>query len=87
MRKVLILASLLLLAISSVTTAQSAPIALVDDFSDLFKLQTRIQAVVKKVRPAVVGIRISRSSGSGCFISAPTAQIGLIVQVLADCRI
>ncbi|MHC4841816.1 MAG: trypsin-like peptidase domain-containing protein, partial [Planctomycetota bacterium] len=71
MRKVLLPLSLLLLFVAhSVPTAQSAPTAPVDEFADLAKLQARIQAIAKKVRPAVVGVRMSRSSGSGCFISA-----------------
>ncbi|MDC1142398.1 PDZ domain-containing protein [Planctomycetota bacterium] len=61
---------LLLLALTSLTTAQSAPVAPVDTFADYVKLQARVQAIAKKVRPAVVGVRMSRSSGSGCFISA-----------------
>ncbi|MBX3458329.1 MAG: PDZ domain-containing protein [Planctomycetes bacterium] len=49
--------------------AQSAPDAPVAKFDDLAALQKRIQDVVKKVRPAVVALRMSGSSGSGCFIS------------------
>lgn len=49
--------------------AQSAPPQAVAKYDDLALLQKRIQEVVRKVRPSVVAIRMSNSSGSGCFIS------------------
>lgn len=62
----LLLAPLLL---SLQPQAQSAPDAPVGKFEDLAALQNRIQEVVRKVRPAVVAVRMAGSSGSGCFIS------------------
>ena len=59
----------LLIVVSSLTPAQSAPDAPVAKFDDYLKLEQRIQAIAEKVRPAVVGIRMAGSSGSGCFIS------------------
>lgn len=47
-------------------TASDVPISALED---LGKLEARIQSVVKRVRPAVVGIRMASSSGSGTFIS------------------
>jgi len=65
-----LLAPLLLLALfARVPNAQSAPGAPVKALADLVALQKRVQQTAEKVRPAVVGIRMSGSSGSGCFIS------------------
>jgi S1-C subfamily serine protease len=62
-------ALLLLLAIGAAShQTQSAPGQL-KRLEDYQQLEARIQGVVDQVRPAVVGIRMSRSSGSGCFIS------------------
>lgn len=64
------LALVLLLALgASSFQTQSAPEAPVDSLEDYTKLEARIQAIAERVRPAVVGIRMSSSSGSGCFIS------------------
>lgn len=63
-------APLLLLALLVRTPdAQSAPGQPVKAMADLVALQKRVQQTAEKVRPAVVGIRMSGSSGSGCFIS------------------
>lgn len=63
-------APLLLLALFARTpVAQSAPGVPVKALADLVALQKRVQQTAEKVRPAVVGIRMSGSSGSGCFIS------------------
>ena len=66
----LILALLLAVPASIVPAQSAAPKASVDSLDDLAVLQKRVQAVVKRVRGAVVGVRMGRSSGSGCFISA-----------------
>ncbi|MCB9894738.1 MAG: PDZ domain-containing protein [Planctomycetes bacterium] len=65
------LASVVLTAVGllSLTRAQSAPEQPVSKFDDYLQLERRIQTVAAKVRPAVVGVRMSNSSGSGCFIS------------------
>lgn len=64
------LLALLLLFVLGATSyqSQSAPekLASLDDYA---KLEKTIQTVAERVRPAVVGVRMSRSSGSGCFIS------------------
>lgn len=63
-------APLLLLALLARTPdAQSAPGQPAKAMSDLIALQKRVQQTAERVRPAVVGIRMSGSSGSGCFIS------------------
>lgn len=65
-----LVAPLLLLALLARTPdAQSAPGVPVKALADLVALQKRVQQTAEKVRPAVVGIRMSGSSGSGCFIS------------------
>jgi len=61
-------AALLLLVLTTLHS-QSAPDAPVASLDDYQKLEQRIQATAEKVRPAVVGVRMSNSSGSGCFIS------------------
>jgi S1-C subfamily serine protease len=63
------LALLLLIGASLRVPAQSAPDAPVATFDDYIQLERRIQATAEKVRPAVVGVRMGGSSGSGCFIS------------------
>ncbi|MCC6574343.1 MAG: PDZ domain-containing protein [Planctomycetes bacterium] len=69
----LALSTLLLvsLALASLNTpqAQSAPDIPVASLEDFAKLQAKIQEVAKKNRPAVVGLRMGGSSGSGSFIS------------------
>lgn len=66
---VLLSAALLLPCTIHAPLAQSAPPQAVAKHADLAALQKRIQEVVRKVRPSVVAIRMSNSSGSGCFIS------------------
>lgn len=63
-----LLALLGLLSLQS-PNAQSAPAQPTDKFEDYLTLERRIQATAERVRPAVVGVRMSSSSGSGCFIS------------------
>ncbi len=46
---------------------QDAGVASYDDFA---KLEKQVQELSTKLRPAVVGVRMSNSSGSGSFISA-----------------
>ena len=64
------LLALLLLFTLGATSYQTQPapekLASLDDYG---KLEQTIQAIAERVRPAVVGVRMSRSSGSGCFIS------------------
>ena len=62
-------ALLAVIGLLSLTSAQSAPDQPVSKFEDYLQLERRIQLVAEKVRPSVVGVRMSRSSGSGCFIS------------------
>lgn len=64
-----VIALLLLLAIGATSfESQSAP-AKLTSLEDYQKLEKTIQGVAEKVRPAVVGVRMGGSSGSGCFIS------------------
>lgn len=49
--------------------AQSAPGQPAKQFSDYLELQKRVQQISAKVRPCVVAVRMSNSSGSGCLIS------------------
>ncbi|MCB9932750.1 MAG: PDZ domain-containing protein [Planctomycetes bacterium] len=65
------LALLALLGMLSLHTpsAQSAPAQPTAKFDDYLQLERRIQVTAERVRPAVVGVRMSSSSGSGCFIS------------------
>lgn len=65
---VAILASLMFVVLAR-PSAQSAPQPEIKSASDFTTLQATIQTTATKVRPAVVGVRMSRSSGSGCFIS------------------
>jgi S1-C subfamily serine protease len=69
-RSLFAFALLLLCGAVSRTPAQSAPDVPLTKLDDYLKLEARIQATAEKVRPAVVGIRMASSSGSGCFISA-----------------
>lgn len=69
MKTRVILALLLLLTLGATSyKTQSAPEKLAG-LEDYAKLEKVIQTVAERVRPAVVGVRMSRSSGSGCFIS------------------
>ncbi|MCC6466497.1 MAG: PDZ domain-containing protein, partial [Planctomycetes bacterium] len=60
---------LLLALLAPLCVSQSAAPQPVKSFDDLAALQQRVRQISEKVRPAVVGIRMSSSSGSGCFIS------------------
>jgi S1-C subfamily serine protease len=80
-----------LAALQGYTGAQSAPPQPVAELADVQVLQTRVQQVVERARPAVVCLRMGRSSGSGTFISADgwIATAGHVsgVQVGATCRV
>ncbi|CAG0968992.1 partial Putative serine protease HhoB, partial [Gammaproteobacteria bacterium] len=64
-------ALLLLLALCAFSMqAPQAQDAGVATFEDYAKLEKQVQELSTKLRPAVVGVRMSNSSGSGSFISA-----------------
>lgn len=63
----------------------------VSTFEDFAKLEKTVQDLATKLRPAVVGVRMSNSSGSGSFISADgwIATCAHVCEVKPDvkCRI
>lgn len=66
------LAPILLLFVALCALSLRAPLAQdanVSTFEDFAKLEKQVQDLAAKLRPTVVGVRMSNSSGSGSFIS------------------
>jgi len=81
--------SLILFSLAlNTSSAQSAPDIPVGSLEDLGKLEKKIQEVIARTRPAVVGIRMSNSSGSGSFISADgwVATAGHVCEIKPDVK-
>lgn len=64
-----VLVLLLLLGIGANSFQSQAAPSRLSSLEDYVRLEQVIQGVAERVRPAVVGVRMSGSSGSGCFIS------------------
>ncbi|MCC6150304.1 MAG: PDZ domain-containing protein [Planctomycetes bacterium] len=85
--------AILLLAVLCALSLQApqAQDAGVSTFEDFAKLEKTVQELATKLRPAVVGVRMSNSSGSGSFISADgwIATCAHVCEVKPDvkCRI
>lgn len=83
----LILAALCALSLPA-PQAQDAGVSTFDDF---VKLEKQVQELATRLRPTVVGVRMSNSSGSGSFISADgwIATCAHVCEVKPDvkCRI